>query len=55
MEQKQERLIAILDRECGGQKTDRSPTMRGIPLTSSGAICVPSNDLHSKPAALAAS
>jgi hypothetical protein len=34
----------------GGQKTDRSPTMRGMPLTSSGAIWVPSRERHSSPA-----
>ena len=28
--------------------------MRGTPLTSSGAICVPSSDLHGRPASAAA-
>src|SRR2546425_66786 len=35
----------------GGQKTERSPTMRGMPLTSSGAICVPTSERHGSPAA----
>ena len=38
----------------GGQNTERSPTMRGTPLTSSGAICVPSSERHGRPASAAA-
>ena len=37
-------------RTRGGQNTDRSPTIRGMPLTSSGAICVPSSDRHGRSA-----
>ena len=38
----------------GGQNTVRSPTMRGTPLTSSGAIWVPNSDRQGRPASAAA-
>ena len=38
----------------GGQNTLRSPTIRGMPLTSSGAIWVPSSDRHGRPISCAA-
>ena len=41
------------NRTRGGQNTLRSPMMRGMPLTSSGAIWVPTSERHGRLAAAA--
>ncbi len=54
IEEEAERLRRFRQQR-GGQKTERSPTMRGMPETSSGAICVPSSERQGRPASRAAS
>src|SRR5262249_23488074 len=51
---RQKGLASSGRRTRGGQKTDRSPTTRGTPVTSSGAIWVPSSERQGRTAAAAA-